>query len=255
MKNKIIFLILILLFILTYPVSALETETVTELNYQVIESYRHDPKAFTQGLEIFDNNLYEGTGLYGKSSLRKLEIKSGRILDKINLSSDYFGEGITILNNKIYQLSWKENIAFVYDLNFNLIKKINYSEEGWGLANDGKHLIMSNGSEYLYFRNPDTFELAKKIKVRTKDRLIKNINELEYQNGFIYANIWQTDYIIKIDAASGKVSAYLDLSGILKTDYTGEINVLNGIAYDSTNKTFLVTGKLWPKIYRIKIID
>ena len=255
MKNKTV--ILIMLFILIYAAAApsIESEEIKKLDYQVLESYDHDPKAFTQGLEIYKNYLYEGTGLYGKSSLRKIKLENAELLKKINLDKKYFGEGITILNDKIYQLSWKENTAFVYDLGFNLIKKFSYQGEGWGLANDDQNLIMSDGSEYLYFRNPKTFELIKKIEVKNAEQKITNINELEYHNGYIYANIWQTDYIIKINAENGKVAAYLDLSGILKTDYKGEIDVLNGIAYDPKNQSFLVTGKLWPKIYRIKIIE
>jgi glutamine cyclotransferase len=186
--------------------------------------------------------------------LRKLEIQSGKVLNEIKLEAEYFGEGITILNDKIYQLSWKENTAFVYNLDFKLINKFSYQGEGWGLSNNGKLLIMSNGSQYIYFRDPKTFEITKKIEVKNNDQPVKKINELEYHNGFIYANIWQTDYIIKIDARTGSVAGYLDLEGILKTDYKGEIDVLNGIAYDSESETFLVTGKLWPKIYRIKII-
>jgi len=244
-----------MLFILIYAAAApsIESEEIKKLDYQVLESYDHDPKAFTQGLEIYKNQLYEGTGLYGRSSLRKIEIASGQVLKKINLDKKYFGEGITILNKKIYQLSWKENTAFVYDLDFNLIDSFNYQGEGWGLANDGQNLIMSNGSEYLFFRDPKTFELIKKIEVKKNDQKIQNINELEYHQGFIYAIIWQTDYIIKINAENGKVAAYLDLKGILKTDYKGKIDVLNGIAYNPNNKSFLITGKLWPKIYEIKI--
>lgn len=256
MKNKILILTFILFIgLFGGTVSALETESLPELEYQTLESYRHDPKAFTQGLEIYDGYLYEGTGRYGKSSLRKVEIQSGSVLKKENLAPEYFGEGITILNNKIYQLSWKENTAFVYDLDFNLIKKFNYQGEGWGLSNNGEFLIMSDGSENLYYRDPETFELVKKISVKNNNQPVKNINELEYQDGFIYANIWQTDYILKIDAQSGEAAAYLDLAGILKTDYQGEIDVLNGIAYDPEAENFLVTGKLWPKIYRIKIAD
>ncbi|PUU90454.1 MAG: glutamine cyclotransferase, partial [Halanaerobium sp.] len=247
------FILIILIFGVTVLTSA--AESLPELEYQVLASYNHDPKAFTQGLEIHKNYLYEGTGLYNRSSLRKVDIQSGSVLNKIKLDSKYFGEGITILNNRIYQLTWKEKTAFVYDLNFNLINKFNYQGEGWGLSNDGEFLIMSDGSEYLYYRNPETFELVKKITVKNKDQRLKNINELEYQGGYIYANIWQTDYIIKINAQSGAVKAYLDLSGILKTDYQGEIDVLNGIAYDPEAENFLITGKLWPKIYRIKIID
>jgi glutamine cyclotransferase len=256
MKNKTKLLTVILFLLLTATaVSNLKAEEIKKLDYQILTSYEHDPQAFTQGLEIYKNQLYEGTGLYGRSSLRKVELESGQLLKKLELDQKYFGEGITILNDKIYQLSWKENTAFVYDLNFKLIKTFSYQGEGWGLANNGQHLIMSNGSEYLFFRDPKTFALIKKIEIRNGDQKIKNINELEYQAGIIYANIWQTDYIIKINAENGTVEAFLDLKGILKTDYEGEIDVLNGIAYDPQENNFLVTGKLWPKIYRIKIIE
>ncbi len=256
MKNKVYYLAVILILVLTAAAAPnLQAEEIKKLDYQILESYDHDPQAFTQGLEIYNGHLYEGTGLYGSSSLRKVELESARILNQIDLDKKYFGEGITILDDKIYQLSWKENTAFVYDLKFNLIKSFTYQGEGWGLANDGQYLIMSNGSEYLFFRDPETFELIKKIEVKKGDQKVKNINELEYHNGFIYANVWQTDYIIKIKADSGMVRSYLDLTGILKTDYKGEIDVLNGIAYDPENNSFLVTGKLWPKIYRIKITE
>ncbi|TDO94440.1 glutamine cyclotransferase [Halanaerobium saccharolyticum] len=255
MKNKFNYITIILILIFTiFSSPILKAGEINKLNYQILESYQHDPQAFTQGLEIYNNYLYEGTGLYGRSSLRKVKIESGQVLKQINLNQEYFGEGITILNDKIYQLTWKKNTAFVYDLNLNLIKTFNYQGQGWGLTNNGQHLIMSNGSEFITFRDPETFESIKKIEVKNGDQNMKNINELEYHNGFIYANIWQTDYIIKINAQTGKVLAYLNLSGILKTDYTGEIDVLNGIAYDPEKDNFLITGKLWPKIYRIKII-
>jgi len=254
MKNKINLLAVILILVLT-AVPHLQAEEIKKLNYQILENYNHDPDAFTQGMEIYNNCLYEGTGLYGRSSLRKVDLQSGQVLKKINLDKKYFGEGITIFNDKIYQLSWKENTAFVYDLQFNLIKTFSYQGEGWGLANDGQHLIMSNGSEYISFRDPKTFKSIKRIEVKNGNQKIKNLNELEYHTGFIYANIWQTDYIVKINAESGKAAAYLDLKGILKTDYTGEIDVLNGIAYDPENNSLLITGKLWPKIYRIQIIE
>ena len=256
MKRKINFLkfLLILILILT-AANSLQAGEIKKLDYEVLNSYQHDPEAFTQGLEIYDNYLFEGTGLYGRSSLRKVELESGRVLKKISLDKKYFGEGITILNDKIYQLSWQENTAFVYDLDFNLIKSFTYQGEGWGLANDGQNLIMSNGSQYIYFRDPESFEIIRKIEIKNTEQKIENINELEYHAGFIYSNIWQTDYIIKINAESGKVESYLNLEGILKTDYQGKIDVLNGIAYDPEDSSFLVTGKLWPKIYRIKIIE
>ena len=253
-KIKSLTVFLIIISVLT-AVPVLKAAVLKELDYQILESYNHDPQAFTQGLEIYDNQLFEGTGLYGRSSLRKIELKSGRILEKIDLNKKYFGEGITILNDKIYQLSWQENTAFVYDLNFRLLGSYNYHGEGWGLANDGQNLIMSNGSQFIYFRNPENFEIIRKIEVKNAEQKIENINELEYHAGFIYANIWQTDYILKINAENGNAEAFLDLKGILKTDYEGEIDVLNGIAYDPQDNSFLVTGKLWPKIYRIKILE
>lgn len=244
---------LLFVFLLIIIGSASALTGIDKLEYQILAKYQHDPEAFTQGLEIHANYLYEGTGLYGNSSLRKVEIKSGKILKKIKLGDEYFGEGITILNDKIYQLSWKEQTAFVYDLNFNLLNTFKYQGEGWGLTNNGQQLIMSNGSEYIYFRNPDTFQIDKKIKVKINDQNLKNINELEYFNGFIYANIWQKDYIIKVDAENGVVKAYLDLSNILAPKYKNNVDVLNGIAYDSQTESFLITGKLWPKIYKIKL--
>lgn len=253
MKFKLKFLIFLIVSCLFFnPVSA---EEITRLEYKIIAIYPHDVNAFTQGLEINNNILYEGTGLYGKSSLKKIDLKTFKLIKEIKLEQNFFGEGITILNNKIYQLSWKENTAFVYDLNLNLINSFSYQGEGWGLTNNNKELIMSNGSEYIYFRNPENFKITRKIKVKKADQKITNLNELEYLNGYLYANIWQEDYILKIDSKTGAVRAYLDLTKLLKTNYQGEINVLNGIAYDKKTDSFLVTGKLWPKIYRIKITN
>lgn len=253
MKYKICLILTIFLILFTTSIFAVNFAEINSLEYEILAEYKHDTEAFTQGLEIYNNFLYEGTGRYGESTLRKIDIQSGKILRKIHLDSKYFGEGITILNDKIYQLTWTENTAFVYDLNFNLLKKIEYQGEGWGLANNGQHLIMSNGSQYLFFRNPDTFEIIKKIKVEISEEKLTDINELEYLDGFIYANVWQKDYIIKIDAETGTVTAYIDLSNILEEKYQEKVNVLNGIAYDAQNKSFLITGKLWPKIYRIKL--
>ncbi len=253
MKCRMCLIISIFLILFSLSVCAVSFEKINSLNYEILAEYEHDPNAFTQGLEIYNGYLYEGTGLYGKSSLRKVEIQNGKVLKKINLDKKYFGEGITILNDKIYQLSWKENTAFVYDLNFKLLKTLSYQGEGWGLTNNGEHLIMSNGSEYISFRDPETFEIFKKIIIKIDNIKLKNINELEYLNGFIYANIWQKNYIIKIDAETGSVKAYIDFSDILDQKYIDKTDVLNGIAYDTQNQSFLITGKLWPKIYRIKI--
>lgn len=252
MKNyKIIILSLILLICFSFNSSAFESGGLEKLNYRILDTYPHDPKSFTQGLEIYNNFLYEGTGLYGRSSLRKIKIENGKILKQKNLSEKYFGEGITILNKKIYQLSWKENTVFVYNTDFKLLKKFKYQGEGWGLTNDGENLIMSNGSEYIYFRDPDNFKIIKKIEIKGGGKKIKNLNELEYHSGFIYANVWQTDYIVKINKKTGNAASYLDLSNILKESFRDEANVLNGIAYDPKNDNFLITGKLWPQIFRI----
>lgn len=254
MKKKLILMLFLYILIISPAVEAeINTQNIERLDYEIIASYYHDPAAFTQGLELYNEHLYEGTGLYGKSSLRKIEIESGKILQKFELDKEYFGEGITLLDKKIYQLSWKENTAFVYDLDFNLINTFSYQGEGWGLANNNQHLLMSNGSQYIFFRSADTFETIRKIEVKIKNEEVKNINELEYHAGYIYANIWRQDYIIKINADTGEVEAYLDLSGILETNYKGEIGVLNGIAYNPEHESFLITGKLWPKIYEIKI--
>jgi glutamine cyclotransferase len=231
------------------------TTAADEISYRIVNTYPHAKDSFTQGLEYYEGYLYEGTGLYGRSSLRKVKLETGQVIKKINLDKEYFGEGITILNNKIYQLSWQNNTAFVYDLDFNLIKRFNYNGEGWGLCNNGQYLIMSNGSEFIYFRDPDSFKVIKIIKVVFNNQALKNINELEFIKGYIYANIWQKDIIVKINPSSGKVEAYLDLENILdKSKYDYNIDVLNGIAYLENNDSFLITGKFWPKIFEIKLL-
>ncbi len=230
--------------------------TARKIDYRVINTYPHDRNSFTQGLELYDGYLYESTGLYGRSSLKKIDLKTGEVLKKINLDEKYFGEGITILNNKIYQLSWQNNTMFIYDLEFDLLKKVNYSGQGWGLTNNGKNLMMSNGSEYIYYRDPETFEITKIIKITFDNKALKNINELEYINGYIYANLWGKDIIVKINPDSGEVKAYLDLKDILDKDkYDYKINVLNGIAYLEERDHLLITGKLWPKIFEIELIN
>lgn len=260
--RKKLYIILILILFYFFSASVFSTivfaseNTVYKINYRVVKTYPHDRNSFTQGLEFYNGYLYEGTGLYGRSSLQKIDLKTGEVLKKRNLDDKYFGEGITILNNKIYQLSWQNNTMFVYNLDFDLIKKVNYSGEGWGLTNDGENLIMSNGSEYIYYRDAKTFEITKKIQIAFDNEPLKNINELEYINGFIYANIWGKNIIVKISPDSAEVKAYLDLKNILdKIEYDYKLNVLNGIAYLEERDHLLVTGKLWPKIFEIKLIN
>lgn len=254
--SQIIIIIVLLIFFGSF--SLIYAEKINSLNYKLTAVFPHDPQAFTQGLEIYKQKLYESTGLYGRSSLRKIDLKTGRIVKKIKLKNEIFGEGITVLNDKIYQLSWKENTCFVYDIDFRLIKTFQYQGQGWGLTNNQKDLIMSNGSETIFFRDPDNFEIKKKITVKKADKKINMINELEYAADYIYANLWRKNYIIKIDPKTGQIAAYLDLHSIvknLKTNYPEKIGVLNGIAYDSSDNSFLITGKLWPRIYKIKLFD
>ena len=228
------------------------------LNYQIINEYSHDKEAYTQGLEFFNNILYESTGLNGKSTLRKVDLKSGNVLDNINLEYEYFGEGITIFNDKIFLLTWNNKIGFIYDLNFNRIGsfKYNKSQEGWGLTNDGKYIYKSDGTNKIWKLDPYTLEEIDFIEVMTDKSRIKNINELEYINGKIFANTYQQnrDVILIIDSMSGKVESIINFSGI--RDYLeidNNTDVMNGIAEDKGK--LYVTGKNWNKLFEIKILD
>ncbi len=241
----------------TQPPSAPEPAKPTPVyTYHVINTYLHDPTAFTQGLVYADSILYEGTGLNGASTVRKVDLNTGQVIAKRSIPSNYFGEGIAIFNNKIYQLTWQSGTCFVYDKNtLDPIKQFSYSTEGWGLTHDGKQLIMSDGTSTLYFRDPDTFAETGRIEVTGDAGPVRNLNELEYIDGEIYANIWQTDRIARINPKTGKVTAWIDLSGILlPEDRLNRVDVLNGIAYDASTKRLFVTGKWWPKVFEIKLI-
>jgi glutaminyl-peptide cyclotransferase len=231
--------------------------------WNVVNVYPHDSTAFTQGLVFHNNALYEGTGIEGKSTLRKVELKTGKPEKNLALDKTLFGEGITIFKDKIYQLTWKNQLVLVYNLaDFSLVKKLNWPKEGWGITHDGTHLIVSDGSSNLYFVDPETFNIMKTIAVKNDKGAVEALNELEYINGFIYANVWQTDEIIQIDPASGLVKGRVDFSGLLQkyskenlqqTKYYDQSAVLNGIAYDSTGKRLFITGKLWPNIFEVKL--
>jgi glutamine cyclotransferase len=223
--------------------------------YRVVRTYPHDPKAFTQGLVYYDGYLYEGTGLEGQSSLRKVELRTGRVVQIKKLAPELFGEGITILQDKIYQLTWRNGICFVYERDsFHNITQFSYPGEGWGLTHDGKHLIMSDGSDTLTFRDPDTFTVVKRLRVKAEGVPVRNLNELEYVEGEIYANVWQTDLIARISPRTGEVVGWIDLSGLLSEREARNADVLNGIAYDPKGKRLFVTGKLWPKLFEIEIV-
>ena len=222
---------------------------------KVIRTIDHEPGSFTQGLIYYRNFIYESTGLKGESSLRKLDPKTGKVLKRLNLPAEYFGEGIAILNNKIYMLTWLSNLCFVYDINsFDMEGSFNYYGEGWGLTTDGQLLIMSDGTNILRFINPEDFQVVRTISVFENNIPLKNLNELEYINGVIFANIWTEDRIALIDPASGELYGTLDMSFLRKyIKNTQNIDVLNGIAYDEESDTYYFTGKYWPYIFEVKM--
>ena len=226
--------------------------------YKILNEYPHDPKAFTQGFEYFDGYLYESTGERGSSSLRKVELKSGKVLQKIDLDKKYFAEGMTIFNGKIYQLTWQQKIGFVYDLEkFKLEKTFDYeqSKEGWGLTNDGKRLIKTDGTDRMWFLNGETLKEISFIETYTNKRKAEKLNELEYVNDRIYANIWQQNSILIVNPKNGAIEGIVNLKGLQeKADQKGSDNVLNGIAYDKVNNRLFVTGKRWSKVFEIELI-
>ena len=242
-----------------YHISNLEPSTNSNVipvyTYKVINTYPHDQSAFTEGLVFEDGVLYEGTGLHGQSNLRRVKLDTGEILQIYELPPQFFGEGVTIYGNKIIQLTWQSNIGFVYNkYSFKLLQEFNYPDEGWGITHDEKHLIMSDGTETLHFLNPETFEEISQIEVSANDIPVTRINELEYIQGEIYANIWQTELIARIDPLTGQVIGWVDLKGILSPkDDSKTVDVLNGIAYDAKNDRLFVTGKYWPKLFEIKL--
>lgn len=225
--------------------------------YQVVHTYPHDPKAFTQGLIFVDGHLYESTGLNGRSSLRMDDLYTGNVLQKHDLPADIFGEGLTDWQSTLIQLTWTSHKAFVYDrFSFSLQKTMSYEGEGWGLTHDNSELILSDGSSTLRFLDPKSFRVARRLKVTDQSgRPIQNLNELECVRGEVYANVWQTDDIIRISPRTGKILGRIDLKGIIdKRELQGEGAVLNGIAYDQKGDRLFVTGKLWPKLFEIKIV-
>jgi glutamine cyclotransferase len=223
--------------------------------FQVVNIYPHDPTAFTQGLEFFNGYLYEGTGLYGDSDVRVVEIKTGEIIQSKRILPEYFGEGVTVFEDKVYQLTWKENTGFVYNLDLEQTSSFQITGEGWGLTNDETNLIMSNGSSVLSYLDPLSYKVIKTIQVSHDGYPVSKLNELEYIKGKIFANIWQTDNIVLIDPQNGKIISWIDLSGLKEhLDTKDGIDVLNGIAYDKENDRLFVTGKLWPNLFEIEII-
>ena len=223
--------------------------------YQIVRVYPHDRDAFTQGLQFVDGVLYEGTGLNGRSSIRRVELETGKVLQKRNVPEEHFGEGITVWKSDLIELTWQSHVAFVYDrATFEPKKRFSYAGEGWGLTHDGTNLVMSDGSDRLRVLDPATFAEKRRIAVTAGGTPLPNLNELEYVKGEIFANIWRTDYVARIAPDTGKVSAYIDLRGLLTPAERAGTDVLNGIAYDEKQDRLFVTGKLWPKLFEIKLV-
>jgi glutamine cyclotransferase len=226
------------------------------LKVQVVASYPHDRGAFTQGLIVRDGFFYEGTGLNGRSSIRKVKLETGEILRQKALEPHYFGEGITEWKGTLLQLTWQSEIGFVYDANtFERTKTFAYKGEGWGLTHDGQRLVLSDGTPTLRFLDPATFKETGAVTVRDPRGRVDDLNELEFVQGEIFANVWQTDRIARIDPADGRVTGWIDLSGLLSAAERGTPDaVLNGIAYDADADRLFVTGKLWPRVFEIRLI-
>jgi glutamine cyclotransferase len=229
--------------------------TPLRYTYEVVAVYPHDNSAFTEGLAIEDSVLYESTGLYGNSTLCRIELDSGKILQTCSLPNQYFGEGITIFGDTIIQLTWQSHKGFVYNKeNFDLLREFTYQTEGWGITNNGSALIMSDGTATLYFLDPETFETIGQINVHDDTGSVANLNELEYIHGQVYANIWHEERIAVINPQTGQVNAWIDLSGICNQENQGADNVLNGIAYDTEGDRLFVTGKMWSQLFQVKLI-
>ena len=227
-----------------------------EYTFKIVRDYPHDPAAFTQGLVYHPGFLYEGTGLNGQSQLRKVRLETGEVVQHVDLSSEYFGEGIAIVKNKIIQLTWQSHIGFVYSLaDFKLLRQFSYSGEGWGLASRGNELFMSDGTAEIRVLDANTLKEKRRFTARDGATPVDQLNELEFVEGELFANIWQTDRIARISPQSGKVAGWIDLTGLLSPVYRRQSDaVLNGIAYDSIHKRLFVTGKLWPSIFEIELI-
>ncbi len=252
--------------LLSIPALACQTTSVAHLKtpgkdpvpiygYEVVHAFPHDPGAYTQGLVFQGGKLLESTGQVGHSSLRRVELETGKVLHKVDVGAPYFAEGITLLKGKIYQLTWQHQVGFIYDAwTLEKLGEFHYQGEGWGLANDGQSLILSDGSNRIRFLDPANFEVRKTIAVVDGRAPVNELNELEYIKGEIYANIWHADHIARIDPRTGAVIGWIELAGLLaRGEVSDEEAVLNGIAYDETNGRLFVTGKLWPKVFEIHL--
>ena len=234
---------------------ATQASGVPEYTYQIVHTYPHDPAAYTQGLVYRNRFLYEGTGLEGHSSIRKVKLETGEVLQKRDIPEEYFGEGIIIWKDRLIEITWRAERGFIYDLaTFAPRGQFEYPGEGWGLTLDGKRIIMSDGTPQLRFWDPDTLKETGRITVTDQGNPVSQLNELEWVKGEVYANVYQTDRIARIDPGTGKVVGWIDLTGILSpADRNSETDVLNGIAYDTAGDRLFVTGKRWPKLFEIRL--
>lgn len=239
----------------TLPAPAVEEEAPV-YSYQVINTWPHDTEAYTQGLVFHDGNLFESTGLRGASSLRRVELKTGKVKKKVDVAREYFAEGMTIFGDKIFQLTWQAQKGFVYDLKkFKQEGEFTYEGQGWGLTHDNQSLIMSDGTNRIRFLDPTSFQVQRTISVYEHGQPLTELNELEYIKGEIYANVWKTDRIVRIDPTTGRINAWIDMTGLHHQGDASETeNCLNGIAYDAENDRLFVTGKRWPKMFEIRLV-
>ncbi len=227
-----------------------------QYTYKVVNAYPHDRQAYTQGLFVDQGALYESTGQYGASSLRRVALETGEVEQMIELPDRYFGEGVVPWDGKIFALTWKAGVGFIFDQNdFKALGRFNYDGEGWGFTHDGERLIMSDGTDTLRFLDPESLETTKRLEVRFNGRPLRYLNELEWVDGLIYANVYTTNAIVMIDPASGLVKGVIDLSGILPEQDRAGAEVLNGVAYDPETERLFVTGKLWPTLFEIELVE
>lgn len=254
-QRTILICLLFLLSIMLSKTSVFSQNTSTPVQgYKIVNTYLHDPTAFTEGLLYKDGLLFESTGQYGKSDIRKVTLETGAIIEKRGLPANVFGEGLTYLNGKFYQLTWTTKTAFVYSSSLKLLKTMPYNTQGWGLTTDGKNLIQSDGTSTIYYRNASDFKTIKKLEVTDAGKPLDQINELEWVNNEIWANVWHSERIARINPNTGKINAWIDLTGLKPKFGTQDSEaVLNGIAYDAASKRIFVTGKYWAFLFEIQI--
>ncbi len=254
-KWKFLFCLLLASILISVATLGAENKAAS-YGYRILHTYPHDPKAFTQGLIYLDGHLYESTGLNGQSSLRRVDLRTGAVLQRYDLPAELFGEGLTNWRSTLVQLTWKAQTGFVYDrATFRLLRTFHYEGEGWGLTQNGTHLILSDGSSSLRFLDPQSFQEVTRILVTDGGVEVHDLNELEYVHGRIYANVWQTDLIAIISPKDGHVVGWIDLGGLQPASvHANSDAVLNGIAFDATHNRLFVTGKLWPKLFEIQLV-